>query len=109
MTSSSRRKTLKLSFIHIDNARPSNSNQSREGIQASKAKHLSNPVYSPDLAPSDFFLFGHLKEKLTAFHCTARDELKSAITTIFNEIDREKLQYVKQSSTFILLNSLKKG
>jgi hypothetical protein len=62
MTSSSRRKTLKLFFIHLDNARPDNSKQSQEYIQASKAKHLPHPVYSTDLAPSDFFLFGYLKE-----------------------------------------------
>jgi hypothetical protein len=85
MTSSNRRKMLKLFFIHLDNARPHNSKQSQECIQASKAKRLPHPVSSPDLAPSDFFLFSYLKEKLTAFHCTTRDELKSAIITIFNE------------------------
>jgi hypothetical protein len=91
MTSSSRRKTLKLFFIHLDNARPHNSKQSQECIQASKAKRLLHPVYRPDFAPSYFFLFGYLREKLTAFYCTTRDELKSAIITIFNEIDRETL------------------
>jgi hypothetical protein len=85
------RKTLKLFVIHPDNARPHNSKQSQESIQASKAKCLPHPVDIQDLAPSDFFLFGYLKEKLTAFHCTTRDELKSAIITIFNEIDRETL------------------
>jgi hypothetical protein len=97
MTSSRRRKALKLFFIHIDNARPHNSKQSQECIQASKAKRLLHPVYSPDRAPSDFFLFGYLKEKLTAFHCTTRDELKSAIMTISNEIDRETLLAVFNS------------
>jgi hypothetical protein len=62
MTFSSRRRTLKLFFIHLDNARPHNSKQSQECIQASKAKRLPHPVYGPGLAPSDFFLFGYLKE-----------------------------------------------
>jgi hypothetical protein len=97
MTSNSRRKTLKFFFIHLDNARPHNSKQSQECIQASKAKRLPHPVSSPDLAPSDFFIFGYLKEKLTAFHCTTRDELKSAIITIFNEIDTETLLAVFNS------------
>jgi hypothetical protein len=97
MTSSSRRKTLKLFFIHLDNARPRNSKQSQECIQASKAKRLPHPVYSPDLASSDFFFFGYLKEKLATFHCTTRDELKSAFITIFNEIDRETLLAVFNS------------
>jgi hypothetical protein len=56
-----------------------------------KSERLPHLVYRPDLAPSDFFLFGYLKDKLTAFHCTTRDELKSVIITIFNEIDRDSL------------------
>jgi hypothetical protein len=58
---------------------------------------LPHPVYAPDVAPSDFFLFGYLKEKLTVFHCTTGDELKSAIFTIFDEIDTETLLAVFNS------------
>jgi hypothetical protein len=32
-------------------------------LEATKAKRLSHPAYSPDIAPSDFFIFGYLKEK----------------------------------------------
>jgi hypothetical protein len=74
-----------------------NSKQSQECIQASQAKRLPHPVSSPYLAPSDFCLFGYVKEKLTAFHCTTRDELKSAIITIVAEIDREPLLAVFHS------------
>jgi hypothetical protein len=63
ITSNNRRKMLKLCFIHPDNARPHNSKQSQECTQASKVKRLPNPVYGSDLAPSDFFFFGYLKEK----------------------------------------------
>jgi hypothetical protein len=41
--------------------------------------------------------FGYLKEKLTAFLCTNRDELKSAIITFFNEIARQTLLAVFNS------------
>jgi hypothetical protein len=58
---------------------------------------LAPPVSRPDLAPSDFFLLAYLKEELTAFHCTTRDELKSAIITILYEIDRETLLIVFNS------------
>jgi hypothetical protein len=88
---------FKLFFIHLDNARPHNSKQSQECIHAPKAKRLPHPVHSPDLAASDFFLFGYLKEKLTAFHCPTRDDLKSAIITILDEIDRETLLAVFNS------------
>jgi hypothetical protein len=52
---------------------------------------LPYPAYSPDLAPSDFFLFGCIKEKLTNFNCETRDNLKDAIVEIFNGIEKETL------------------
>jgi hypothetical protein len=95
--SNNHRKTLKFFFIHFDNARPHKCKQSQECIQASKVKRLPHSVYGPDFVPSDFFLFGYLKEKLTAFQCMTRDELKSAIITIFNETERENLPAVFNS------------
>jgi hypothetical protein len=32
-------------------------------FEARKAKRLPHPIYSPDIAPSDFFIFEYLKEK----------------------------------------------
>jgi hypothetical protein len=52
---------------------------------------LPHPAYSPDLAPSDFFLFGYIKEKLTDCNCSTREELIGAIIQIFNEIGQEVL------------------
>jgi hypothetical protein len=52
---------------------------------------LQHPADSPDRAPSDFFLFGYLKEKLIDFDCRSQEDLKSAITSIFTEIDKETL------------------
>jgi hypothetical protein len=97
ITSNKRRKTLRLFFIYFDNARPHNSKESQECIQAAKAKRLPHPVDSPDDAPSDFSLFGSLTEKLTTFHCTTRGDLKSAIITIFDKIDKETLPAVLSS------------
>jgi hypothetical protein len=77
--------------IHLDNASPHNSRQSQECLEAHQATRLRHSAYSRDLAPSDFFLFGYLKEKLTDFDYRSREDLKSAITSIFNEIDKENL------------------
>jgi hypothetical protein len=52
---------------------------------------LRHPAYSSDLAPSDFFLFVSLKEKLIDFDCRSREDPKSTITSIFTEIDKETL------------------
>jgi hypothetical protein len=90
ITSRGRRKTLKGFMVHHDNASPHNSRRSQECFEAYRATRLQHPANSPDLAPSDFF-FGYLKEKLTDFDCRSREDMKSAITSIFNEIDKETL------------------
>jgi hypothetical protein len=38
-------------------------------------KQAHYPPYSPDLAPSDFFLFGYVKRKLTGYHAESPSEL----------------------------------
>ena len=40
---------------------------------------LEHPVYSPDLAPSDFHLFGPLKNALRGRRFAADDEVKEAV------------------------------
>ncbi|XP_071109085.1 protein GVQW3-like [Haliotis cracherodii] len=42
-------------------------------------KVLPHPPYSPDLAPSDFFLFPNLKKKLCGRHFWSDDELTTAV------------------------------
>jgi transposase len=58
----SRQSSLKDLYVHLDNARPHNSSQSNNSLQATKARRMAQPDYIPDLAPSDFFLFGFLKQ-----------------------------------------------
>jgi hypothetical protein len=78
-------------MIHFDLASPHILKQSRECLGSYQATGLQHPAYSLDHAPSDFFLFGYLKEKLIDFDCTSREDLKNAITSIFTEIDKETL------------------
>ena len=40
---------------------------------------LPHPAYSPDMAPSDFFLFKHLKKSLRGRRYTTDEELKSTV------------------------------
>jgi hypothetical protein len=75
----------------LDNARPHNSKRSTECLRTTKIKQIPQPSYSPDIAPSDFFLFGHLKEKLTEYDFPDRERRKLAITHIFREIGQETL------------------
>jgi histone-lysine N-methyltransferase SETMAR len=91
ITSHGRRKTLQGFIIYFDRASPHNSRRSRECLRSYWATRLQHPAYSPDLAPNDFFLFGRLTEKLIGFDCRSREDLKSAIPSIFNEIGKETL------------------
>jgi hypothetical protein len=74
--------------LHFDNSRchttilPYHQNWIR-GNDHLKCKWVRHPPYSPDLAVSDFYLFGVLKRKLQSINVSDDDELKSEILTIF--------------------------
>jgi hypothetical protein len=61
----SRQKTLRGITVHLDNARLHNSRQSEAALLATKSRRIPSRAYSPDLSPSDFFLFGLLKERIS--------------------------------------------
>ena len=50
-------------FLH-DNTRPHIALHTLETLKQWKWEAMEHPAYSPDLAPSDFHLFGPLKEAL---------------------------------------------
>jgi len=83
--------------LNWDNARPHASISTTQKLRDLKVHILGHPPYSPDLAPSDFFLFGFLKN-LASGHCFSdRNELvaflefqmrniqKSTFEKVFNE------------------------
>jgi hypothetical protein len=45
-------------------------------------KRMPHSVYSPDLSPCDFFLFGYLKDKLIDKQYTMPEEQLTEVTTI---------------------------
>jgi hypothetical protein len=47
---------------------------------------MPHPAYNPDLAPSDFWLFGHMKSALAGQQFTTPDDLLSGIRTFMEEI-----------------------
>jgi len=46
-------------------------------------EQFDNPPYSPGLAPSDFYLFLHLKSYLAGWWSHDNNEVKESITTCF--------------------------
>lgn len=64
-----------LLLLH-DNARPHTALASQETIRKMNWEVLPHPPYSPDLAPSDFHLFGPMKQYLRGKHFTNDGEVQ---------------------------------
>jgi transposase len=50
--------------VHVDNVRAHTDQKSRTFCEENVLRLAPHPPYSPDLAPSDFFLFSYVKERL---------------------------------------------
>ncbi|GFV65531.1 histone-lysine N-methyltransferase SETMAR [Trichonephila clavipes] len=60
----------------LDNARPHTANVTKTLLRGFDWDVFDHPPYSPDLAPSDFHLFLHLKSFLAGKHFNNGKELK---------------------------------
>ena len=63
-------------------------------MDQNEIRRAPQPPYSPDIAPSDFYLFGYLKEKLKGYKFNSKEELLSEIISILEEIPEQKLKEV---------------
>ena len=52
-------------------------------------KTVPQPPYSPDLAPSDFWLFPKLKENLRGCRYETIEEMKEAVTKVIDTLTQE--------------------
>uniref|UniRef100_A0A5S6QFH1 HTH_48 domain-containing protein n=1 Tax=Trichuris muris TaxID=70415 RepID=A0A5S6QFH1_TRIMR len=77
----------KVLLLH-DNAPAHRSKVSLAAIQKCGFGQINHPPYSPDLDPSDYFLFGNLKQHLRGTIFTDGKELQLAVEEYFNS--REK-------------------
>ena len=90
-------KNQKQSFtLHMDNSRVHRSTEVKLFNKENGLKNAPHPAYSPDLAPSDFFLFGYLKHKMIGKEFSSVEELKQWIIHEFSLIPRKKLIEVFQ-------------
>lgn len=67
-----------------DNARPHTAAKTNEKIQDFRWELFDHPPYSPDLAPSDYFLFLHFKQWLGGQRFETEEGLKNAVVNWFN-------------------------
>lgn len=77
--------------IHIDNARP---HLVDAFLQDNGLTRLQHPPYSPDLAPSDFFLFGFLKMQMEGKNFESDEELFDAASNVLRCIPNTTLRDV---------------
>jgi hypothetical protein len=75
-------------IVYADNAGPY---AAKCGIEHNHLKRVSYPPYSPNLAPSDFDLFGYVKHQIQGHDLTERAELISTISKILNQIPTDTL------------------
>jgi hypothetical protein len=66
----------------------------RDYIGLNRMQQAPHLPYSPDLVPSDFFLFSHVKGKLMEYRAEAPSELLVRIRVILAEIPWETLNAV---------------
>ena len=67
-----------------DNAPVHTAHNAQAALKTLHFTQLEHPPYSPDLAPSDFHLFPHLKKHLRGTHYSTDDALKKAVEKWFN-------------------------
>ena len=74
-------------FLHFDNCPVHKSPKSLAKINELGFNLLENPPYSPDIAPSDFWLFGFLDEKRKGTVASNEEELIFQTRGILSKID----------------------
>jgi transposase len=78
----------------MDNSPMHKSKAAIQKIASMRVKIAPHPPYSPDLAPSDFFLFVHIKQKIAGQEFLSADDLLEAIREEFDHLSRPALESV---------------
>lgn len=76
-------------FLLHDNARPHVAKKTREKILQLGWEVLPHPAYSPDLSPSDYYLFRDLKKYLRDKKFDDQAQLEKEVTDFFNSQSSE--------------------
>lgn len=81
-------------ILHMDNSKVHRSSETTQFLASHSISIAPHPVYSPDLAGSDFFLFGALKGNNQNLEFTSPDEILSYINEKFSTFSEETLNNV---------------
>jgi hypothetical protein len=78
----------------MDNSPIPKSKAAIQRIASLQLKIAHHPPYSPDLALSDFLLFGYIKHKIAGQEFVSADRLLEAIRETFGHLSRPVLESV---------------
>jgi hypothetical protein len=81
-------------MIHADNARP---HTARKTLKCFRENHMGiapQPLYLPNLAPSDSFLFGHVERPLEGAEFPSEEVLLAAIQSVLSHLTADTLRAV---------------
>jgi histone-lysine N-methyltransferase SETMAR len=81
-------------MFHIDNASPDTPQMIRNFFTRCGLRELDHPSYSPDLAPSDFYLFGKVKDQLIGESIQDEKEFLHEVVELLGSISTFELQNV---------------
>jgi hypothetical protein len=81
-------------IIHADNARPHITQKTLIFCRENRFETALYPLYSRDLAPSDFFLFGHVKHALDGTEFPSEEDLLAAIYSVLSNLTGDTLKAI---------------
>jgi hypothetical protein len=78
-------------IVQTDSAQPHTNQMAENFFEENQLQHGRHPPYSPDLAPWDFYLFGHIKPELMECRFSLEEDLFQVIQKILDEITANSL------------------
>ena len=80
-----------MTLLH-DNAPAHTSQVAVAAVQTAGFQVLSHPPYSPDIAPTDYFLFAHLKKHLRGRSFDSNEDVIAAVEAYLDSLPTEFFQ-----------------
>jgi histone-lysine N-methyltransferase SETMAR len=81
-------------LLHADNACPHTARLATQYFNENRMEAVPHPPYSPDLAPSGFYLFGYVKRCLPGLSFEDTDQLLAAVEGILEGIEKVTFQAI---------------
>jgi histone-lysine N-methyltransferase SETMAR len=81
-------------IVHANNTSPHTAKMTSQFMKQNSMQRAPHPAYSPDLAPSDFYLFGYVKQLRSGCQFADQDSLRQAVSDISPGIEKVTLESV---------------